>query len=229
MKKNVLLQSLSFLLWMSLFTGVLYPAFVTLAAGLVFPDKAGGSLLLVGGQVRGSRLLAQDFRGEKGWFLARPSATGWSTLPSGASNLAATNPDFAKEEAANAAAWAEASGQAGSQAIAPAGAQAQPPAKSLPPDMATTSGSGLDPDISLEAALGQLDRVSAVRGLDAAAKAALGARIRAMAAASESLLGPARVNVVELNGGLAGDSPPVAAAPSTEAGLPPAPADRAGK
>ncbi len=211
MKKNALLQSLSFLLWMSLLTGVLYPALVTLGARIAFRDKANGSLLLVDGQVRGSRLLAQDFSGEKGWFIARPSASHWAAVPGGASNLAATNPDFAKEEAANAAAWAQASGHA----VAPAGAQAQPPAKSLPPDMATSSRSRLDPDISLEAALGQLDRVVAERGLDAAAKATLERRIREMAAASETLLGPPRVNVVELNAGLVGEAPPGAVVPST--------------
>jgi K+-transporting ATPase ATPase C chain len=64
------------------------------------------------------------------------------------------------------------------------------------------SGSGLDPDISLEAALSQLPAVAAARGLDAAAGAALEARIRAMAAASTTLLGPPRVNVVSLNADL---------------------------
>ena len=198
MKKNALLQSLSLLLWMSLLTGVLYPALVTLGAQLAFRDKANGSLLLVGGQVRGSRLLAQDFTTSKGWFIARPSAIGWATLPGGASNLAATNPVFAKEEAANAAAWSLAA-----------------PGKNLPPDMATSSGSGLDPDISLEAALGQLDRVASERGLEAVAKASLERRIREMAAASETLLGPPRVNVVELNASLAVEIPPDAVVPST--------------
>jgi len=212
MKKNALLQSLSFLLWMSLLTGVLYPALVTLGAQLAFRDKANGSLLIVGGQVRGSRLLAQDFTATRGWFIARPSATGWATLPSGASNLATTNPAFAKETAANAAAWSRAA-----------------PGKPIPPDMATSSGSGLDPDISLESALGQLDRVASERGFDAASKASLERRIREMAAASVTLLGPPRVNVVELNAGIAGNVPPVAAAPSPEESLPLAPADRAGK
>jgi len=175
---------------MTVLTGVLYPAFITLAAQLAFHDKANGSLLVVGGEVRGSRLLAQDFSGGP-WFLARPSSAGWETVPSGASNLAVTNPDFAKEVAANATAWAAAA-----------------PGKPMPPDMATSSGSGLDPDISLDAALDQLDRIAAARGLDGEAKAALEARIRASAAASETLLGPPRVNVVELNADLAKMAPP---------------------
>lgn len=182
--KSSLGQSALFLLWMTLLTGVIYPLGVTLLARLLFPAQAQGSLLVLDGRVRGSRLLAQDFSGGP-WFLARPSAAGYATVASGASNLGPANPAFAEEVAANAAAWERAA-----------------PGRSLPPDMATSSASGLDPDISLEAALGQLDRVAAERGLDAAAKRALEARIRAMAAAATTLLGPPRVNVVDLNASL---------------------------
>lgn len=184
MKKNVLVQSISFLAWATLALGLAYPALVTVCAALAFPAKAGGSLLVMDGSVRGSLLLAQDFSGP-GWFRARPSAGGYATVPSGASNLAATNPDISRERATNAASWATAA-----------------PGYPLPPDMATSSGSGLDPDISPEAALGQVDRVAAERGLDAAAKDALVAEIRAMASASEGPLGPPRVNVVQLNAAL---------------------------
>ena len=204
MRKNVLVQSLSFLFWMTILTGILYPALVTIAAQLAFRDRANGSLLVLDGQVRGSRLLAQDFSGGA-WFLARPSATKWETLPSGASNLAATNPALATEEAANAAAWDVASGPMETPGIIGGTASAS----SIPPDMATSSGSGLDPDISLASALGQLDRVATERSFDAASKAALEGRIRAMAAASVTLLGPERVNVVELNASLARAPSPV--------------------
>lgn len=186
MRKNVLVQSLSFLLWMTILTGVLYPAFVTLAAGLAFRDKAGGSLIRLGGEVRGSRLLAQDFGGGP-WFLARPSATDWATLPSGASNLAATNPGLAKERAANVAAWAAASGFGKSQA----------PASPIPPDMAASSASGLDPDISSAAAEYQVARVAAARGISVDAVRAAVARHTEQPLLG--FLGEARVHVLELN------------------------------
>ena len=69
----------------------------------------------------------------------------------------------------------------------------------VPPEMLYASGSGLDPDISLEAALAQVPAVARARGMSPADEAALAATVTAMAASSRSLLGTGLVNVVELN------------------------------
>jgi K+-transporting ATPase ATPase C chain len=204
MRLKELTNSIVFLLAMTVVLGFVYPAAVTLVAGLAFPDQAAGSPLIVDGKLRGSRLLAQDFT-QGGFFLARPSAAGWATVPGGASNLAASNPARRKEAEAATAAWVRASARIDVQDVAQANAQASGDAGAPPEDMLRSSGSGLDPDISLESALGQIDRVAAERGLGAEAKAALEREIRALAAASTTILGPPRVNVVVLNAFLAAE------------------------
>jgi len=171
----------AFLLAMTLLSGLAYPLAVTGLAALLFSRQAAGSLLVVDGEIRGSRLLAQDFSAP-GLFLARPSAGAWSTLPSSASNLAASNPALAVARDSRRAAW-----EAAAPGVAP------------PDDMLTASGSGLDPDLSLEAALGQVDRVGDERALSPAAREALVRRIRELARKATTLLGPPRVNVVDLN------------------------------
>lgn len=181
--------SIAFLFWMTVLTGVAYPLLMTGVAQLAFPAKANGSLLVVDGRVRGSRLLAQKFESAT-FFHARPSATDYAYLGSGASNLGATSAALAKSVGDRAAAWTAQNGQA---------------AGAAPEDMLYASASGLDPDISLESALGQLGRVAASRHLDAAASASLEALVRGMAASSKSLIGPQRVNVVQLNARLETD------------------------
>ena len=172
--------SIAFLLTMTVLTGIVYPLVVTGAAQIFFPKKANGSQLVIGGGTRGSALLAQDFR-SPGFFKARPSATGYVWVGSGASNLALTNPDLAAAVSGRRTDW-----QASFASPAPA-------------DMLYASASGLDPDISPEAALAQLPSVAKARDLDTAATAKLEGIIREAAASKTTLLGPPRVNVVELN------------------------------
>ena len=97
-------KSITFLFWMTIITGVLYPAAVTLAAQLLFPGKANGSLLVIKGAVRGSALLAQKFKSPS-YFQARPSATDYAYVGAGASNLGPVSADLAKAVADRRAAW----------------------------------------------------------------------------------------------------------------------------
>ena len=165
----------------TLITGVVYPLVVTGLAQLFFPYQANGSLVRdAAGQIRGSRLLAQDFSGGA-WFQARPSAIGYAATASGASNLAITSQAQDQAIAARQVTWAKRFGSL--------------PA---PADMLYASGSGLDPEISRESALAQLDQVAQARKLDGAARGQLRELIDALS--TKVLPGePPRVNVVDLN------------------------------
>ena len=174
-------------------TGLAYPLAITGLAQVLFPHQAGGSMLERDGKVIGSELIGQQFAGEK-YFHGRPSATtdtdpndATKTIPapynasnSGGSNLAPTAKalvDRVKEDTAK--------------------LQAENPGVPVPADLVTTSGSGLDPDISPAAALFQVPRVAKARGLSAE-------QVRATVEAQThgrwlGLLGEPRVNVLELN------------------------------
>lgn len=169
------------LVFMTLLVGVAYPLSVTGVAHLTFPDQAAGSLVRDdAGQVRGSRLIAQAFDGDQ-WFQSRPSAGDYATVASAASNLAPSNPQLRERIE-----------QAG------VGLSGQAP---LPMQLATTSGSGLDPHLSPEAAAWQAPRIARARGL---AEVEL---LRLIEAHTERpLFGPAVVNVLALNLALA-DNP----------------------
>ena len=140
------------LLAMTILTGALYPLAITLAAQLIFPRQANGSLIMKGGRVAGSALLGQNFTDPK-YFWSRPSATSpfpYNAAASSGSNLGPLNPDLARNIEARRAAL---------QAADPD--QHQP----VPLDLLTSSASGLDPHISPEAAEYQADRVARARGL----------------------------------------------------------------
>ncbi|WAJ37901.1 potassium-transporting ATPase subunit KdpC [Pseudomonas sp. GOM7] len=166
---------------MTLLTGVAYPLAVTGVARVAFPEQAAGSLVRDdAGQVRGSRLIAQAFTGDQ-WFQPRPSAGDYATVASAASNLSAGNPKlFARIEQAS------------------AGLTGQAP---VPMQLVTTSGSGLDPHLSPDAAAWQIPRIAQARGLNEAEL------LRLVEAHTERpLFGPAVVNVLALNLALA-DNP----------------------
>lgn len=180
------LGGLRLLLVLTLLLGVVYPTAVW-AVGRVVPDRADGSLLVVDGRVRGSRLLGQAFTGP-GWFQPRPSAAGdgYDALASGASNLGPENPDLLADVAARRAEVAAREG------VDPA---------DVPADAVTASASGLDPDVSPAYAALQVPRVARERGLPEA-------DVRRLVAAATrgrdlGFLGEPRVNVVTLNASLA--------------------------
>jgi potassium-transporting ATPase KdpC subunit len=159
---------------------VVYPAIVWGAAQLLFPWQADGSLIYGsdGRTVIGSELIAQRFVSPR-YFQPRPSAVDFKADAAGGSNLGTNNTDLRKAVADRTPALE---------------ATASQPA---PIDLVTASGSGLDPDISLEAALFQAPRVAKARGLDVERVRAL---IEKLTNRSGTLIGaPARVNVLLLN------------------------------
>lgn len=175
---DALRPTFSLLLLMTLITGVAYPLGVTAIAELAFPWQANGSQLVDDdGQVRGSQLLAQRFDGA-GWFQPRPSAADYATLPSGASNLAPSSAALAERIATE--------------------SRRQPGSGPVPLALVTTSGSGLDPDLSPHAAMYQIPRIAEARGIPEAHLAHL---VREHT--ERPLFGPPVVNVTGLNRALA--------------------------
>ena len=170
-----------------------YPLAVWAGAQALFPAKANGSLVVDGtGAVRGSALLAQNFSSDR-YFQPRPSAagTGYDATSSSGTNLGPTSQKLADSIKGAVAAYRTANGLA---ADAP-----------VPADAVTSSGSGLDPDISVANAEIQARRVARVRGLPPA-------QVEALVAAHTTerdlgVLGDPRVNVFLLN--LALDRRPV--------------------
>ena len=165
-------------------TGALYPALVTAAAQLLFPQRANGSLIIEDGKIVGSRLIGQPFS-EPAHFWSRPSATGpvaYNAAASSGSNLGPLNPALAGAVAARVA------------ALRAVGADDTRP---VPVDLVTASASGLDPHITPAAARYQLERVARVRGLPTATVQQL--VVQHTEPRTLGALGEARVNVLELN------------------------------
>jgi potassium-transporting ATPase KdpC subunit len=182
-----------FVVALTVLTGLLYPLAITGIAGVLFPRQAQGSLIERDGKVVGSALIGQVFASDK-YFHGRPSATNtpdpkdssktvdlpYNAANSGGSNLGPTNKALKDRVAADMAKL-----------------KAENPTMPVPIDLVTTSGSGLDPDISPDAALFQVPRVAKARNMAEE-------RVRALVAEHTEgrtlgLLGEPRVNVLELN------------------------------
>ncbi len=172
------------LLVFALVTGLFYPSLVTGLGQVVFPHQANGSLLAQDGQVVGSQLIGQPFDDPR-YFWGRPSATEpfpYNAAASGGSNLGPLSPDFLVRF------WREAA------AFQPANPGNTTP---IPVDLVTASGSGLDPDISVAAALYQAPRVAQARGWpEEQVRALVWQHVQGR---QFGLLGEPRVNVLELN------------------------------
>jgi len=181
------------LILLTFITGLVYPLAMTGIAQVIFPYQANGSMIERDGKVVGSELIGQNFTSDK-YFHGRPSATTgpdpkdpsktisvpYNAANSGASNLGPSNKaliDRVKGDIAT--------------------LQKENPGKAVPIDLVTTSGSGLDPDISPEAAYFQVPRVAKARNLPED-------RIRQLVddnteARLLGILGEPRVNVLQLN------------------------------
>jgi len=178
---------------LTVITGLVYPLAITGIAGVLFPKQAQGSLIEKDGKVVGSALIGQEFKDDK-YFHGRPSATlapdpndSTKTVPapynaanSGGSNLGPTSKALAdrlKEDVDK--------------------LKAENPNQPVPVDLVTTSGSGLDPHISPEAALFQVSRVAKARNVSEDSVKQL------VASNTEGrllgLIGEPRVNVLALN------------------------------
>ena len=179
---KLIIQSILLTIVFTVLTGVLYPLAITGIAQLAFRDKANGSLIERDGKIIGSELLAQPFTGAR-YFWPRPSAGGYATVPSGASNLGPTSAALQSNVAARAAAIRA--------------ANELPADATVPADLLFTSGSGLDPHISPEAARLQMARVAAARGVSEESIKALVERF--IEPPQIGILGEPRVNVLLLN------------------------------
>src|SRR3954463_1267874 len=181
------------LLVLTAITGLAYPLAMTAIAGAIFPAQAQGSLIEKDGKVVGSALIGQEFKDDK-YFHGRPSATvapdpadSTKTVPapynavnSGGSNLGPTSKalnERIKEDVEK--------------------LKAENPGAAVPVDLVTTSGSGLDPDISPDAALFQVPRVARARKMPEEAVRQL--VVQNSQGRMAGLLGEPRVNVLALN------------------------------
>jgi len=174
----MILQSIRMLAVMTVITGIAYPLIVTGIAQLAFNDQANGSLIVENQKVVGSRLIGQPFSDPK-YFWSRPSATSpmpYNGAASSGSNQGPTNPALAEAVRERVSKFDR---------------------KPVPVDLATASGSGLDPHISPAGAEFQVERVAMARGIPEA-------RVRELvqrhtAGRQLGILGEPRVNVLLLN------------------------------
>jgi len=174
--------ALVMVLLMTVITGLLYPLAITGLAQAFFPSQANGSLIERDGQVVGSALIGQSFSSDR-YFHGRASATSpdpYNAAASSGSNLGPTNAALIDRIAAEAAAL-----------------KVENPSAPVPIDLVTTSGSGLDPHISPEAAAFQAPRVAAARGPRCGTRR--GPRPVPRAGRALGLFGEPRVNVLALN------------------------------
>jgi potassium-transporting ATPase KdpC subunit len=185
--RHQLLPAFLLLVALSVVTGVAYPAAVTAIAQVAFPPQANGSMIIVDGRTVGSTLIGQAFSDPK-YLWGRPSAAGvtdanpagYDANASAGSNLGPTNQDLIERVTAAVDQLRAANGN-----------------DPVPVDLVTTSGSGLDPEISPAAAEYQVARIAAARGIgEADVRAAIA---RHTEQPLVGLLGQARVNVLLVN------------------------------
>jgi K+-transporting ATPase ATPase C chain len=199
--------SLVLLVLFSLLTGIAYPLALNGLGGILFPHQAGGSLVVRNGTIVGSALIGQSFTSDI-YFHSRPSAAGngYDASNSSGSNLAPTSPDLITTITARVS-----------------DLRKDGDSRAIPVDMVTTSGSGLDPDISVAAAAYQASRVAAARNVPVPQIQELIARNTTPR--TLGILGETRVNVLALNRALDLAAPAPASTPTPAASTTPSPPD----
>jgi len=183
--KNQTIIAIKALAFFTVLTGIAYPLLITGVAQLAFNSKANGSIAYHNGKAIGSTLIGQNFTSDRN-FWPRPSAVDYNPESSGASNLGPTSAKLRKMTNERRLAFIQKNGL---------------PANTLvPAEMVTASGSGLDPHISPQAALLQVDRIAKARRLNSEQKQQVVALIDQLSVKDNLLtLGDSRVNVFELN------------------------------
>jgi K+-transporting ATPase ATPase C chain len=182
---KTLIVSLKIFLFFTVLTGIIYPLFVTGIAQIVIPSKANGSMIIKDNKAIGSELIGQQFDSSI-YFTSRPSANSYNTLPSGGTNYGLTNSKLKKLVDVRRRKFI-AFNQLDSLV-------------EIPSEMLFASASGLDPHISPEAALLQVDRIAKVRGFSPSQKQQLIDLLHNKSEKSHfTLLGEPRINVLELN------------------------------
>jgi K+-transporting ATPase ATPase C chain len=181
------------LLLLTLITGLAYPLAMTAIAGVIFPKQAEGSLIEQDGKVVGSALIGQEFKDDK-YFHGRLSAT-LAPDPADASKTVSAPYNAANSGGSNLGPTSKALADRLKEDVEKL--KAENPSASVPVDLVTSSASGLDPDISPEAALFQVPRVASARKMPEA-------QVRQLVTEHSQgrmagLLGEPRVNVLTLN------------------------------
>lgn len=183
--KTQMIIALKFLTVMTILTGIVYPLLMTGVAQVTFPAKANGSLIMKNGKIIGSELIGQKFDSTI-YFWSRPSAIDYNPIPSGASNFGPTSAKLKQQISDRRKFFASQNYISDTMAI--------------PKEMIFASGSGLDPHISPEAAMVQIDRVAKARKLNEMQTQKLKKLINNYTEGLQfSLFGEPRINVFDLN------------------------------
>jgi K+-transporting ATPase ATPase C chain len=183
--RTQLIIALKFLIVMTVLTGVSYPLLMTGIAKITYPSRSNGSLIVREGKVVGSELIGQKFDSCI-YFWTRPSATGYNPVPSGASNYGPTSDTLRKLVNARRILFTTLNSISDESTV--------------PKDMLFASASGLDPHISPEAALMQINRISETRHFTPGQKEKLIERVKELTEPPQFLfLGEERINVLILN------------------------------
>jgi len=180
-----LLISIKIFLFFTVLTGIIYPLFITGIAQIAFKHKANGSIIYKNNKAVGSELIGQKFDSTI-YFTSRPSAIAYNPLPSGGSNYGLTNVklkhsvDSCKKQFIK--------------------FNLLPDNSDVPSEMLFASASGLDPHISVNAALLQVDRIAKARNFNLSEKQKTIDMIHDLTEAPQYLcLGEERINVLMLN------------------------------
>ncbi len=183
--KTTILPAIRMLLVMTILTGIFYPVAMTLLSTVVFPYQSQGSLVEKNGTVIGSELIGQGFVSDR-YFNSRPSAIGYNPAPSCGTNWGPTDKRMQDSAKARAVQFKLQNNLSAATIV--------------PKDMLFASASGVDPDISPEAAQLQIERIVKARGFNEEKRKSLQQLVDIFTQGPQlKLFGDPRVNVLKLN------------------------------